>query len=87
MCRLDERLAQPAVALARLGTEPFARTDLGGWTQSGPGDQVRLAGEPVEPDTQFSHHDLGDALVDAGHLVQDVHHLSLAARWLRWRLG
>ena len=41
---LDERLTQPAIALACFGAQPFARTDLGRWTQARPGDQMALAG-------------------------------------------
>ncbi len=76
---LNERLLQPAVALARLGAQPFPSADLGLRAQSCPADQVPFAGELIESDTQFRNDDLGNALVDPRHLIQDAQHLSLAA--------
>lgn len=72
MRRLDERLPQPVVALARLATESFASADLGGRTQACPGDQMRRALELIKPGAQFGHDDLANALVDASDLVQDT---------------
>jgi hypothetical protein len=76
---LDEGLLQPTIALARLGAQPFAGADLGLRAQSSPTEQVPRASELVEPDAQVRYDDLGNALVDPRHLIQDGHHLGLAA--------
>ena len=78
-----ERLSQPAIALARFGAQPFASADLGRRTQASPGDQVTRASELVESGPQFGQHNLGNALVDARHLVQHAYHVGLPARRVR----
>jgi hypothetical protein len=41
------------------------------------------ASELVELDAQFRYDNLGNALVDTRHLIQDAYHLGLAACWDR----
>src|SRR5215469_14953634 len=71
-----ERLTQPAVALAGGVAEPFACTDISLGTEASPGTDMRLGRKAIHSRADFRHDNLTNAHIDAGHLIEEVDHLS-----------
>jgi hypothetical protein len=72
VCRLDQRRAQPAVALARLAAPSLAGTLVLTRAQPGPGGKVAWAREAAHIWTDFGHDDLRDATRYTGDGVQSL---------------
>src|SRR5436853_3268431 len=83
ICGLDESLAQPAIPLTSLGTEPFACTDLGIWTQTDPRNEMSFRGKLIHVGSQLGYDDLAKTHVDACHFIEDTDDLSRTQRRLR----
>ncbi|SRR5579875_1301016 len=73
---LNESLPQPPVPLACRVAEPFARIDLGCWTQTRPGTKMGFGGKAIHHGAKSGRHNLASAHIDTSHLIEQADRLT-----------
>src|SRR4029077_13213706 len=70
---LNQRRAEPGVALTQTGRPSFAGTLVAAWTQSGPGDQVPSRREALGVEADLSQDDPCRRLLDARDRLEQLY--------------